>query len=207
MASLRNKKPAPVEIEPPALDQDAGTPQPELGATAELLNAQIAELRAAQERHGEPDAVSSGEDRRREWVASNPLAQQHAAELNALHREALGAGLVDTSSSYFDFMDARLAALAAKTPAAAAGEIIKDMENRTVKNVERERRQQESAPNASHYVSAPVSRSSPSGARSGRVSLTPAQREAAKFSGISETEYARQLERFNEMQDAGMLQK
>jgi hypothetical protein len=209
MASLRNK---PKATSPEAAQEslEAFEPQPELAATAELLRSQIDDLRRAEERHhGEQDAVETGEDRRREWVATNPLAQQHAAELNALHRDALGAGLVDTSSSYFDFMDARLAALAAKTPAATASNIVKDMEER-VKNAPQSQRQQEAAPGISPgHFSAPVSRTGPSlsGARRGSVSLSPAQREAAKFSGISEVEYARQLERFEELRDSGALQR
>ena len=218
MASLRNKPKAapPEKIEPAAqplseADQDTldtATPQPELAATAELLRSQIADLRRAedraQDRHGEPDAVVTSDDRRREWIESNPLAQQYAAELNTLHREALGAGLIDTSPSYFEFMDARLSKLAAQTPAAAAGEIVKDMEQRSAQNTAREQRQQEAAPNASRYVSAPVSReiASMSGRR-GSINLTPQQRESARISGISESEYARQLLRFEELKASG----
>jgi phage I-like protein len=219
MASLRNKpKAAPPKIEPSAPNQseadqeglEAIEPQPELAATVELLQGQIAALRGAETRHGEPDKVITGKDRRRDWLNSNPLAQQNLAALNSIHRDALGAGLVDTSPSYFDFMDARLAALAAKTPAAAASEIVKDIEDRTVKTHAREQRQQEAAPDISpRFVSAPVSRqvAGTSGARRGSINLSPAQREAAKFSGVSEIEYAKQLERLEELRDSGALQR
>ena len=53
----------------------------------------------------------------------------------------------------------------------------------------------------SSIVSAPVSRDIPSsnGTRqSGVVKLTPAQREAAKVAGITETEYAKQYARLLE---------
>ena len=48
-------------------------------------------------------------------------------------------------------------------------------------------------------VAAPVSRDAPSGVETSpnRITLTPEQREAAKISGISDIEYARQLIRYN----------
>ena len=39
----------------------------------------------------------------------------------------------------------------------------------------------------------------------GPVQLTAEQREAARFSGISEQEYARQLQRMNQMKAAGQI--
>lgn len=55
---------------------------------------------------------------------------------------------------------------------------------------------------ASEVVSAPVSREAPSssgnGDRPGRVTLTVAQKEAAKMAGISEAEYAKQLLRLRQ---------
>ena len=58
-------------------------------------------------------------------------------------------------------------------------------------------------------MSAPVSRDSPSLATGrptgGPVRLTPAQQEAARFSGISEQEYARQLVKMERMKAAGEL--
>ena len=65
-------------------------------------------------------------------------------------------------------------------------------------------RQRSTAP-----VSAPPSRDVPS-FRTGRptggpVQLTPEQREAARFSGISEQEYARQLVKMNRMKAAGEI--
>jgi hypothetical protein len=59
-------------------------------------------------------------------------------------------------------------------------------------------------------VSAPPTRASPSMTTgrpvTGRQPLTEAQRDAARASGISEEEYARQLEKMNQMKAAGMLQ-
>ena len=46
---------------------------------------------------------------------------------------------------------------------------------------------------AANFVSAPVSRQIPDGSferRAGRITLSPAQREAAKIAGVSETTYA-----------------
>ena len=58
-------------------------------------------------------------------------------------------------------------------------------------------------------MSAPVSRDSPSMATGrptgGPVQLTAAQREAARFSGISEAEYARQLVKMERMKAAGEI--
>src|SRR5262249_23745209 len=58
-------------------------------------------------------------------------------------------------------------------------------------------------------MSAPVSRDSPSFStgrpQGGPVRLTPAQQEAARFSGISEAEYARQLVKMERMKAAGEI--
>ena len=204
MASLRNKKVVqPVEIEPSALDQDAGTPQPALEATVKLIQDEIADLRRAEERYGEPDAVETADDRRQAFAQSNLLAQKHAASLNEIHKQAIQAGLLDASPSYFEYMQNHLRELDA--PSAAANRIVADMQQHKPAPAK-----QEAAPDLSpRYVSAPVSRNNPglSGARRGSINLSPAQRESAKIAGISETEYARQLERFNEMYDNGMIQR
>src|SRR5262249_19375695 len=59
-------------------------------------------------------------------------------------------------------------------------------------------------------VSAPPTREVPSMASgripSRRVPLTPEQREAARFSGISEEKYAEKLELMNQMKAAGVIQ-
>lgn len=58
-------------------------------------------------------------------------------------------------------------------------------------------------------VSAPVSREVPNGKvnqRSSKIDLTVAQREAAKSAGITEAEYAKQLQRMNEMKANGQIQ-
>ena len=58
-------------------------------------------------------------------------------------------------------------------------------------------------------MSAPVSRDSPSMAtgrpQGGPVRLTPAQKEAAQFSGVSEAEYARQLVKMERMKASGEI--
>src|SRR5262249_55867475 len=65
-------------------------------------------------------------------------------------------------------------------------------------------RQRSTAP-----VSAPPSRDVPSFStgrpQGGSVRLTPAQQEAARFSGISEAEYARQLVKMERMKAAGEI--
>ena len=53
--------------------------------------------------------------------------------------------------------------------------------------------------------SAPVSRQAPTGGDrpSGQVRLTPAQREAAAIAGVSDIEYAKQLEKLDALQEMG----
>lgn len=55
-------------------------------------------------------------------------------------------------------------------------------------------------------VSAPVSREVPSGSgvrKNGKITLTEAQRESAKIAGVTEVEYAKQLEKINTMKANG----
>jgi hypothetical protein len=55
-------------------------------------------------------------------------------------------------------------------------------------------------------VSAPVSRDVPSGTtprKNGKITLTAEQRESARISGITEAEYAKQLEKYREMKANG----
>jgi phage I-like protein len=113
-------------------------------------------------------------------------------------------GLADTSPEYFSYLDARLADLAAQQPAATASHLVQEMQQRAAQD----RPQEQARPTrlSPAHVSAPVSREVPSasGLRSpGRVTLTAQQREAAKMSGVSEAEYARQLLRLRELQASG----
>ena len=57
-----------------------------------------------------------------------------------------------------------------------------------------------------NIVSAPVSREVPSGGgtrQNGKITLTKEQQEAARISGVTETEYARNLVKMNEAKANG----
>ena len=213
MASLRNKKAAqPEKIEPAAPNlSEANTAlrrlRPNRNWRRPSSYCKGKSLRCVAPRIAMVSRMRSrpADDRRQHGSQSNPFAQQHAELLNDLHSDALQAGLVDAGELYFEFMENRASELNA--PAAAANRIVADMKQRSEPTPAQ--RQQEGTPNMSHYVSAPVSRNGPglSGARRGRVDLSLAQREAAKMAGISETEYAKQLERFNEMYANGEIQR
>ena len=60
-------------------------------------------------------------------------------------------------------------------------------------------------------MSAPVSRDAPNLStgrpQSRTITLSPAQRDAARISGISETEYAKNLIRLNELKAQGHYQE
>ncbi len=200
MSSLR-KKPQTFK-DGGAVDADVVAPEDEAVA---VLKKQIAALEqarveeAARNQHSDASpAESLGESRRLKWLVASPLAQQFQGSLNHLHRQALEAGNADTSESYFRFMDNELARMASQRP--GAEHIINEMEERI--RADAARRQPEHKPEDERlngsYVSAPVSREIPSnGARryAGSLTLTPAQREAARMAGVSEKVYAEQLQR------------
>lgn len=203
MASLRRKyaDAAPLADAAPSSVSSPEIPLP--GAAGDFegvisLKAQMQSLKRAQDSlHGEPDAVPTIEDKRRQWLSANADARSQYAHLGELHRQALTSGLTDMSPAYVDFMNEQVATLAAQTPAAAANRLAAEMRGLAARETREPRRAE---PEPQHFVSAPVSREPPSsyygGHRSGQIRLTPDQREAARIAGITEVEYARELERF-----------
>jgi hypothetical protein len=185
---------SPAPASPESSPEPVAQPQDDAGA------ALLAQLEAIRQH----EALAQAAQRRNEWVQSSPLAQQHYAALSVLHQEAMQSGLVDTSPEYFSYLDARLADLAAQQPATAASHLVQEMQQRATQL----RPQEQPKPTriSPAMVSAPVSREIPSagGFRSpSRITLTAEQREAARMSGVSEAEYARQLLRLRELQASG----
>lgn len=107
-------------------------------------------------------------------------------KLRALHWDAIDDGRPFGSSEYIDFIDTKLGL---KQTAQQQEEPVVTQQQRT------------------SIVSAPVSREVPSSSgsqnRGGKTHLTLAQREAAKIAGISEAEYAKNLNKLNEMKANG----
>jgi hypothetical protein len=213
MASLRKRQspdvpvaetPLPVEAKAETSPAPPSSSEPQDEAGAALL-AQLEAIRQGETAQQQAQAAALvAQERRQTWLTSNPLAQQHYAALNALHHEAVQSGFVDAGPEYFSYLDARLADLAARQPEAAATHLVQEMHERAAQL----RPQEQPKPTrlSPAHVSAPVSREVPSasGLRSpGRVTLTAQQREAAKMSGVSEAEYARQLLRLRELQASG----
>ena len=219
MASLRKRPDAVVEQAsdesgPPDIfaDPENSSPSPSAPPGAPELPAdeaerallgQIEALRQSESlQQQQQQAVAAAEERRRQWMAGNQLAQAHYQQLDALHREALQAGLVDTSEQYFHFMNDQLAAIQTQDPAEGAQKLADEMQQRIAQTAP----QPPSPQSPSRFVSAPVSREPnfsgqrPSG---GKVTLTPQEKEAAKLAGITEVEYGRQLLRYRQMQASG----
>lgn len=105
-----------------------------------------------------------------------------AIDLDAAHRRAGLEGLAPGNPRYLPYIESQLFPPESE--------------------VERERQTNERP----SIMSAPVSRETPSagGQRSTRsIRLTPDQKEAAKLAGISEVEYAKQLQKLNELKGDG----
>lgn len=104
------------------------------------------------------------------------------ARLQAWHWDAIDAGKDAFSKEYFEFID----------------------EKRDPKKIEPEPQQQQ----RTNIVSAPVSREVPSGGTGsrqgyGKITLTAEQKDSARIAGVTETEYAKQLIRLNELKANG----
>ena len=119
------------------------------------------------------------------WLHAHPDSMtdpKKANRLNALHNLALAEGLDAYSPEYLELFEEKLG----------------------YKQPKQEERDTESQ--RTSIVSAPVSREVPSGSnqpRGGKITLTQDQRAAAKIAGISEADYAKQLQRLNELKANG----
>jgi hypothetical protein len=201
MASLRK----PVEIaatEPVAPNAPPAPPAaPEPTNDAEqALRRQLEALQHSEEFNRQQQAIATAEGRRRAWVESNPVAQKFYNHLGQFHNEAIQFGLADTSPQYFEHMENQLAALHSQQPATAGAQLIDEMRARSAPEQPAPQPRQRT-----NIVSAPVSRDIPSSGQrqNGTITLNAEQKEFARLSKISETEYARQLLRLRDMQLSG----
>lgn len=148
-----------------------------------------------QERQVDPiDAMTHLSARQRDWLKSHRDAQTEPAKLarlGAAHWDALEAGHAQDSDAYFQVLEERLGY---RKPAAK-----EDDEGEP----EPQRR--------SMPVSAPVTRDSPSPSTgrltSTRVELSASQREAARISGVTDVEYARNFLRLEDLKKQGHYQE
>lgn len=129
--------------------------------------------------------------RQKDWFKTHRddfADQNKMADLGSAHRAAVKLHPQD-SDAYFQFIEERLGY---RQPVAAQAD-------------------PEPEPRRSMPMSAPVTRESPSistgRASPTRVELSPAQREAARFSGVSEVEYARNFLRLQELKKQGHYQE
>ena len=123
------------------------------------------------------------------WLRSHPeyyTDPRKNAKIQALHWDVIDEGYAAWSPGYFESIERHLG--------------LRDAEPQP---------QTEQPQQRNSIVSAPVSREVPTGKlnqRSGRVTLTKDQVEAAKMSNITEAEYAKQLQIFNERKANGLIQ-
>lgn len=131
-------------------------------------------------------------DRGKEWLREHPefaTDPRKNASLQKAHWDALDQGHKAFSTGYFQAIE----------------ELVGISENKAVDNSEREVAVSE--PRRAPIVSAPVSREGSAGSSrsqpSKTVRLTAAQAEAAKMAGISNAEYAKQLDAMNQLKANG----
>lgn len=132
------------------------------------------------------DSMTHLSVKQRDWLKNHRDAMTDPAKnayLGAAHWDAIRAGREQDSEAYFTALEEKLGY---RQPTAAT-----------------ERR--------SPPVSAPVSRESPSLSTgkptTSRIELTPAQREAARISGVDEFTYAKNLMRLNDLKKNGHYQE
>jgi hypothetical protein len=134
---------------------------------------------------------------KKQFLRDNPGYLSQLDRLGHLHQEAINhLGIEDDSEAYFDYL---------QNGTVAHRDIAFEPEPPSYRppppQPERPTRTMSSAP-----VSAPVTREavSMSGAKVGSVTLSPAQREAARLAGVDEKTYAAGLRRLSEAKAAGL---
>ena len=195
---------APISAAPevPADHPPAEPPQPAPPASDDAtaaLRAQIDGLRQSeslrqQQQQQIHDAMHAAKGRRDAWLESTPGAKQNIEALGHFHHAAIHGGLIDASPEYFRFLEDQLAALRQPTEAHETDPAMQETPEFFAPPP---------APRPSRVAySAPVSRGVPSsnGRRQspGKVTLTPAEVEAAHTAGVSIEEYAKQLLKYRE---------
>ena len=140
-------------------------------------------------------AIANLPDAAKTWLRTHSeymTEPRKNAKIQSLHWDAIEAGNGAFTPSYFEWIEVQLGMR--KAPKKEDDDVEDEPETRKERVI----------------TSAPVSRESPS-LRDGRptnqrITLSPEQREAARFSGVSEIEYAKQLIRMNEMKKSGLIQ-
>jgi hypothetical protein len=213
LASLRKKPDVATVADSPevAVSVEANTsptPPVEKPVThSEAETALLRQLRALRESEGyqqRQTAIASAEQRRREWLAGNPLAQKNIEALDGLHSEALQSGLVDTSPQYFDYLSERLVSMPAQQT--VDPRLIDDMRERVARDRATPEPPPRSASSNGAMVSAPVSRevaASDGKRQSGKMTLTREEVDAARVSGITVEEYAKNKQKYQQMRETG----
>jgi hypothetical protein len=133
------------------------------------------------------------------WAATNELAQRNLASLDPIHRDAVDAGHVTGSPSYFDFMNNQLEHLDSRQHHRA----VEEMRSSVAQDRQPERPQPVPRP----IVSAPVSRDPGYGSSPTSIRLTKEQSEFAKMAGITEKEYAAELSSSQQAEGRGPLRR
>jgi len=136
------------------------------------------------------DANPNLSGRQKEWLKGHRDAQSNPAQLarlGAAHWDALAAKHQQDSDGYFQFLEERLGYRQAA------------------------KQDPEPEPYRSMPMSAPVTRESPSinggSVRPTQITLSPAQREAARISGVSDVEYAKNYMRLQALKRDGHYQE
>src|SRR3974390_111408 len=166
--------------------------------TREAAQAKAARERPQQQQPSQPQTPEQFIDQmpnllpsQRDWLKSHPETVTNTNKnlrLQGAHAEAVDLNMQPGTQKYFDHLEMRMGY---KKPPQEEGE--EDMEDES-----------------SQIVSAPPSRQATSPA-SGRptttkITLTPEQREVARLSGISEIDYARGLQKLNDIKANGGYQ-
>jgi hypothetical protein len=130
-------------------------------------------------------------DTAKTWLRSHPEYLTDArknAKIQSLHWDVVDEGHAPFSTDYYDSLEQHLG-----------------LRERTNSESEPAPARRREAP----IVSAPVSRSTPSSGgnrNSDKIELNLEEKEAAKISGVTEAEYAKQKKRFVEAKEKGLIQ-
>ena len=125
----------------------------------------------------------------RDWLKEHPDAltdQRKNLRLQGAHVEAEDKGLRPGTAKYFSYIEERLG--------------YKEREQEEEDTVSEEPRTPVSAPPSRSATNPATGRSTAT-----RITLTPAQREAARDSGVDEITYARNLQKMQQMKADGLI--
>ena len=158
------------------------------GKTAIEAQAKAAPVQQQQQPQIDPfeARIAQLPDMAKRWLRNHPdylNDTRKNAKIQSLHWDVVDEGHEPFSTAYFESLEDHLGLRG-----------------------EQSVNQQQQPAQRSNIVSAPVSREVPTGGgnrSTSKITLTAMQKEAAKMSGISETDYAKQLIKFNELKANG----